>query len=346
MSIRSIKREEIDFDKIYGTKSDAMNQTNNVKVQEIYWGDNGELTVDFDESTNTGVVSENGVTLGFVSGESIKSIENTANEQTSSPVSQGSMYDGSFRNDSDIMKQQTKIDSISNQEIEEEVVPLESNEDNTSSNEIEEINPSLENTDISEEELNPSEEQSETIVDENDEQSSSQEVVTPISVNLDGYDGSLVAKSNISSEAASTLGVVTDGHQTYQIVDDSSYSGQSGTISQRDYDLLVAQVAGEGANDSDDMFGVACTVINRVESTNFPSDVRGVLEAGYFPWGKTYKAYVPGGKYYDTPEGQAKLAEAKKAVDNVLSGYRNMNSNVYYYSGNHNDHKNHFSDHV
>lgn len=161
--------------------------------------------------------------------------------------------------------------------------------------------------------------------------------------NLSGYSGSIASKRNISAEAAQSLGVVTGGHQTYSVVDDSSYTGEVGTIKKSDYDLLIAQVAGEGGNAADDMFGVACTVINRLES-GMGSSIRNVLEKGYFPWGETYRGYIPGGKFYNTQSGQDKLVVAKQAVDNALNGYRNMAPNVYYYSGD--GVRNYFSDNV
>ena len=93
MAIQKISKEDIDFSKIYSTKYDADNEQNNVKVNEIYWGDNGDLFFD-DE---TGMISENGVTLGFTNKDSIKSIEEVAPKT--------SRYNGSYSDDNDIMKQ-------------------------------------------------------------------------------------------------------------------------------------------------------------------------------------------------------------------------------------------------
>ena len=119
MSITPIKKEEIDFDKIYSTKADAINSTNNVKVQEIYWGDNGDLELNIDDETGVGMVTENGVGLGFVNKDSIIRIEETGAVETSSSTE--SMYNGSFRDDSDIMKQKSSdsIEIIAKQEGDE-----------------------------------------------------------------------------------------------------------------------------------------------------------------------------------------------------------------------------------
>ena len=100
MSIQKIKKEDINFDQIYGTKNDAKNHQNNVKVNEVYWGDNGDLMLDFDEETGIGVVSENGVGLGFVNKDSISMNQPVASDPNS-------YYDGSYRSNSDIMKQQS-----------------------------------------------------------------------------------------------------------------------------------------------------------------------------------------------------------------------------------------------
>ena len=104
MAIQKIKKEDINFDKIYGTKYDAQNSQNSVKTNEVYWGDNGDLFVDFDDSTNTGVVTENGVALGYINKDSLKSDSN---------ASKSSMYKGSYRDDSDDMQRQTTISKIS-----------------------------------------------------------------------------------------------------------------------------------------------------------------------------------------------------------------------------------------
>ena len=106
MAIQKIKREDINFDKIYGTKYDAQNEQNNVTVQSVYWGDNGDLMVDFDDNTNTGLVTENGVALGYINKDSLKN-----NETTSSSAS---MYNGSYRDESNVMQKQTRIASITN----------------------------------------------------------------------------------------------------------------------------------------------------------------------------------------------------------------------------------------
>ena len=101
MAIQKINRDDIDFNKVYGTKYDAENQQNSIKVNEVYWGDNGDLFVD-DE---TGLVTENGVALGYLGKDSITNNQ----ERTPSPAS---MYNGSYRDESDIMKQEARIENI------------------------------------------------------------------------------------------------------------------------------------------------------------------------------------------------------------------------------------------
>lgn len=170
--------------------------------------------------------------------------------------------------------------------------------------------------------------------------------ITPGTVSS-GYSGSLHTKAKATDGVKSTAGTITTGHQTYSIVPDNQYNKAPGTISESDYNLLVAQVAGESANSKDDMLGVACTVLNRLEAGGFGGSVHEVLQKGYFPWGESYKSYVQEGKSYTTTGvanssgqyastgwGQEKLQEVTAAVNDALGGARNVESNVFYYSGN------------
>ena len=106
MSIQKISKEDIDFSKVYGTRADAKNQQNSVHVNEVYWGDNGELTVDFDDETNTGAVKENGVVLGYINRDSLITSIDTFS-------STGSVYNGSYRDESDIMKKTSNDEKTS-----------------------------------------------------------------------------------------------------------------------------------------------------------------------------------------------------------------------------------------
>lgn len=154
-------------------------------------------------------------------------------------------------------------------------------------------------------------------------------------INMAKYEQSIHTKKNASSETVSSAGQITTDNQKYTIVPDSEYKGDRGTISESDYNLLIAQVAGESANSPDDMLAVTSTVLNRLETGNgFGDSVNEVFEKGYFPWGRTYENYVEGGKYYNTDWGQEKLAQVTEVVNDALNGTRNINSNVYYYSGN------------
>lgn len=151
---------------------------------------------------------------------------------------------------------------------------------------------------------------------------------------LAGYEESIHTKRQASESVKATAGTITTDNQIYVVVPDSEYQKLPGTISESDYHLMIAQVAGESANSKDDMLGVATTMLNRLESSNnFGSSILEVLEKGYFPWGRTYLKYVEGGSFYNTEAGQKKLAEATEAVNDALRGARNLESNVYYYSG-------------
>lgn len=138
MSIQKIKKEDINFDQIYGTKSDAKNHQNNVKVNEVYWGDNGDLMLDFDETTGIGVVSENGVGLGFVNKDSISNKQTVVsnpdsyysgsyrdNSDVMKQQSGEAFYNGSYRNSSDIMGQITNIEKVDNSSVTPSTIPQE-----------------------------------------------------------------------------------------------------------------------------------------------------------------------------------------------------------------------------
>lgn len=162
-----------------------------------------------------------------------------------------------------------------------------------------------------------------------------------------GYTGKIYTKSYATDEVKASTGTITTGNQSYIIVPDSQYTKAPGTISESDYHLLIAQVAGESGNSKDDMLGVTCTVLNRLEAGGKGDSVTEVLEKGYFPWGETHLAYEPGGKFYNTDWGQAKLAQVTEVVNDALGGVRNLEEDVYYYSGNHThdgELYNHFSD--
>lgn len=173
--------------------------------------------------------------------------------------------------------------------------------------------------------------------------------ITPSSSNTNfvGYTGQLHTKAKANDDVKASAGTITTGHQSYTIVPDDQYTKAPGTISQSDYNLLVAQVAGESANSKDDMLGVACTVLNRLEAGGYGNSVHEVLQKGYFPWGESYRSYVEAGKSYTTTGvagsdgkyastgwGQEKLQEVTSAVNDALSGARNVESDVFYYSGN------------
>ena len=150
---------------------------------------------------------------------------------------------------------------------------------------------------------------------------------------LEGADD-VHTKKQATDEFKSQVGIETGGHQSYTIVPDGSDNTAPGVITQSEYETIIAQVAGEGGNSVGDMYGVASSIFNRRDTGGgYGNSFTNVLETGYWPWGKTCNAYLPGGKYYNTDWGQEKLAVAKQVVDQAMNGYRNIPSNGYYYSG-------------
>ena len=147
------------------------------------------------------------------------------------------------------------------------------------------------------------------------------------------YVQSIVPSTLCSASAAASLGKMTYGNQNYTVVPDGEYIQAPGTISESDYNLLAEVICGEGGVSPDDMMAVGCTILNRLEDPSKPNTILGVLEDGYFPWGRTYLKYEPGGSEYGTAAGQARLAQGYQIVNDLLSGCRNVQSNVYSYGG-------------
>lgn len=164
------------------------------------------------------------------------------------------------------------------------------------------------------------------------------------------YTGVLHSKSIASESSRSTNGILTFDNKKYTI--GSVTNGD--TISQSDYTYLIGQVAGEGGLDCDDMLGVCCTILNRVEAGgDFGSNVQEALQKGYWPWGKTCDKYLnydaygnPSLKTLDQLGAAEfnKLMDAQKVVNDAMNGIRNVNSDTKYYGGD--GIHNYFSDNV
>ena len=128
MSIRKIQKSEIDFNKVYGNQKSAMAQDNNtVKVKQEYWGDTGDLYFD-DE---TGMVSEDGVGIGFINEKDLLPIEEIKTEPK----------DYTKIKDTKAAAEQKRIDGVPGYESHEET-----------DEEISEIQPILTSEDIIDEE--------------------------------------------------------------------------------------------------------------------------------------------------------------------------------------------------
>ena len=62
-NFKPIDKSQIDFSNIYGNSTDAiLGNTNTLNVNPQYWGDEGTLMLD----ENTGLITENGVGLGYI----------------------------------------------------------------------------------------------------------------------------------------------------------------------------------------------------------------------------------------------------------------------------------------
>lgn len=100
------------------------------------------------------------------------------------------------------------------------------------------------------------------------------------------------------------------------------------TLSDEEFNVVVAVVAGEFGSDLNDALGVVSVILNRCDSSTWinwagATPYKQVIKSGQFEvYGKGYyKAYMPGGKNY----GGSKYQVAKQAVLDGLNGIRNNN---------------------
>ena len=106
---------------------------------------------------------------------------------------------------------------------------------------------------------------------------------------------------------------VTEGNKKYDLTD-------------QEFDVVVAVVAGEFDKTIDDALGVMSVILNRCDSNTWGkwfgnNPYKQVIGTGQFEvyFAGMYKDYMPGGKYYD----KKKYNIAKQAVLDGLNGIRN-----------------------
>ena len=106
---------------------------------------------------------------------------------------------------------------------------------------------------------------------------------------------------------------VTEGNKKYDLTD-------------QEFDVVVAVVAGEFDKTIDDALGVMSVILNRCDSSSWSkwfgaSPYKQVVGTGQFEvyFAGMYKDYMPGGKYYE----KKKYNMAKQAVLDGLNGIRN-----------------------
>ena len=124
---------------------------------------------------------------------------------------------------------------------------------------------------------------------------------------------SVDASKYISNEAMGFK--VTEGNKTY-------------SLSDYEFDVVTAVVAGEFDKNFDDALGVVSVILNRCDSAQWRSwagdtPYKQVIRAGQFEvyFGGMYKKYMPGGSNY----GSEKYNIAKQALLDGLNGIRNNN---------------------
>ena len=108
---------------------------------------------------------------------------------------------------------------------------------------------------------------------------------------------------------------VTEGNKNYDLSDD-------------EFNVVVAVVAGEFGSDLNDALGVVSVILNRCDSSTWVNwagntPYKQVIKSGQFEvyFKGYYKSYMPGGKHY----GGSKYQVAKQAVIDGFNGIRNNN---------------------
>ena len=330
--IKKINKKDISM--FYTNKYDASNQANAKHANQGVLEDVLEVT--FDEN-GIGLVKNRGVAVGFVNKDeltdenTVKEVQEVENNTTPVETITEEPKEEVVEQVQEVENNTTPVETLTEEPPKEEVVE-----------QIQEVEEPSENITLNTDDLINAQQNNTTPVEEHIE-----EVKAPssgVDYLNDKYSQGVSSKSKASDIAKSSLGVITFDNRNYKIVPDESYNKQAGTLSQSDYELMIAVIAGEGANNKSDMLAVTCTVLNRLEKAGSGTSVRDVLEKDYFPFGKSYLAYQPGGKYYDTDWGQQKLHDAQSVLNDAICGIRNVNPDVIYYSGD--GTRNYFSDRV
>ena len=108
---------------------------------------------------------------------------------------------------------------------------------------------------------------------------------------------------------------VTEGNKNYDLSED-------------EFNVVVAVVAGEFGSDLNDALGVVSVILNRCDSSTWVNwagntPYKQVIKSGQFEvyFKGYYKSYMPGGKHY----GGSKYQVAKQAVIDGFNGIRNNN---------------------
>ena len=108
---------------------------------------------------------------------------------------------------------------------------------------------------------------------------------------------------------------VTEGNKNYDLSED-------------EFNVVVAVVAGEFGSDLNDALGVVSVILNRCDSATWVNwagntPYKQVIKSGQFEvyFKGYYKSYMPGGKHY----GGSKYQVAKQAVIDGFNGIRNNN---------------------
>lgn len=155
-------------------------------------------------------------------------------------------------------------------------------------------------------------------------------------VNFNKYTGILHSNTTSDDVTLQSNGKININNKKYEVIPNSIFKFEDGTISQSDYNNIVYRVASDlGLTDDekfysyDDALGIASVYFNRLESNKFTSsnNVYGNTLTGIL---YEENKLVDSNSYLS----KDKVDIAKCVVDDLMKGVRNIDNNVLYYVNN------------
>lgn len=153
--------------------------------------------------------------------------------------------------------------------------------------------------------------------------------IDKINEEVSKIEEAIISEIDDKEESTPLVSVDADKYIDNEVMGFLVTEGNKGyTLSDYEFNVVVAVVAGEFGSNMNDALGVVSVILNRCDSQtwiNWAGDTpyKQVIKSGQFEvYGKGYYlSYMPGGKNY----GGSKYEIAKQAVIDGLNGIRNNN---------------------